>query len=51
MPNDKAEIAMNLAQALFQTGSRQEADQWLAKAREWAPEGSALSEYFKRQAN
>lgn len=48
--NEKAEVAMNLGQALARTGAQSEADEWLAKARAWAPEGSAVSNYFKQQS-
>lgn len=47
-PNEKAELAMNLAQSLAQAGAKDEAREWFGKAEAWAPKGSAVADYFKR---
>jgi hypothetical protein len=46
---EKSEMAMNLAQAYEGTGNSKEQQQWLEKAKAWAPEGSSISNYFKQQ--
>jgi hypothetical protein len=46
---EKSEMALNLAQAYGGTGNSKEQQQWLEKAKAWAPEGSAVSNYFKQQ--
>jgi hypothetical protein len=52
-PNDlmvqKSEMAMNLAQAYGKSGNNKEQQEWMKKAKTWAPDGSDLSNYFKQQ--
>jgi hypothetical protein len=45
----KSEMALNLAQAYRHAGADQEQQKWMEKAKAWAPEGSAVSNYFKQQ--
>ena len=44
----KSEMAMNLSDSYSKIGLNKEAKLWLKKAKEWAPEGSPLSQYFKQ---
>ena len=45
----KSEMAINLARAYGQVGSKEEQQKWMDKAKAWAPEGSAVSKFFKQQ--
>jgi tetratricopeptide (TPR) repeat protein len=44
----KSEMAMNLSQAYGQLGDQENQKKWLASAKIWAPEGSAVSNFFKQ---
>lgn len=45
--DQKSEVAFNLAQAYKQTGDPQNAAIWFENARQWAPEGSPIANFFK----
>ncbi len=42
------DAALNRFLSLAQSGAKDEAMEWFAKAEAWAPENSAVGEYFKR---
>jgi tetratricopeptide (TPR) repeat protein len=43
---EKSELAMNLSSAYERMGDMQIRDEWIKKAREWAPKGSPVYRYF-----
>jgi len=45
----KSEMALNLAQAYGHIGSREEQNKWMDNAKAWAPDGSAISDFFKQK--
>ena len=45
----KSEAAFNLAQAYNQSGDATNAATWFDNARQWAPEGSPVAEFFKNK--
>lgn len=45
----KSEMAFNLARAYGQLGDKENCQQWISKAKEWAPQGSPLYGLFKQQ--
>jgi len=45
----KSEMAFNLAWAYYQLRDKENCQQWLSKAKEWAPQGSPIYGFFKQQ--
>jgi tetratricopeptide (TPR) repeat protein len=45
----KADMAFNLARAYSELGDKENCEQWLAKAEEWAPQGSRMYDLFKQE--